>query len=704
MTIPQELRDAPQWVVWRYEHRGGKPTKVPYRVDGRRASTTEPADRVTFDEANAAREHFDGVGFVFTEDDDWVGVDLDGCLDDHGATRPWATEILERVPGYVDISPSKKGIKIFCRGTFPTSRGRRVKLTPDGEQGIEIYKTGRYFTVTGDSIGEANLLDASEGLSWLASRHFPAATPQNTPVCLREPTRAVERARAFARKHGPAIAGNRGHDHTFHLACVLRVGFNLDRSDAHAILSEWNTSCEPPWSDRELQHKLDSAEAEGHRTGEWGHMFADDANFEPVDQTEYDVYLDDLLANIQSRLNTDFPARLYHVPGLVADVAEWITTQNPRPNQLLSLVAALALQSVIVARKVKDVTGARSNLFLVGLAPSGGGKQAPQDAIEIILGQTGQSDLFSGEVASDSALAQDLTLSPAKLFIWDEFGRFLAKTQEKKGGVHLHAVQESLLKLWGAAKKPLWKAKSLADSRFNREIPFPCVSFLGFSVPSHFWGGLEECHLDDGFAARLIVIDSGDLVESRTPIEAPPPPSVLDRVAWWRDFNPGGNLAQHGDPDPMLIHSTPEAEEVFTDLTLTAENHDHPLWSRAIEKARRLAIVYACSRDYETPIIDKDAAEWARDFVTWTTIAFISKVADEVTGGEVFQAKRQRVLKLVREKSKNRHECTRSQLLKATKWRARELDEILDTLQAADQIVELWSGEGSAKKRVYKAT
>ena len=60
--VPEELRQLPQWVCWRYEERGGKPTKVPYQPKGRLASSTDPETWSRFDDVVAAYENggFDG--------------------------------------------------------------------------------------------------------------------------------------------------------------------------------------------------------------------------------------------------------------------------------------------------------------------------------------------------------------------------------------------------------------------------------------------------------------------------------------------------------------------------------------------------------------------------------------------------------------------------------------------------------------------
>src|SRR5690606_3701479 len=70
---------------------------------------------------------------------------------------------------------------------------------------------------------------------------------------------AIERARKYLAKVPPAVSGQSGHNTTFHAACVLVCGFMLERQQALGLLAEWNQACQPPWSDRELEHKVDSA-------------------------------------------------------------------------------------------------------------------------------------------------------------------------------------------------------------------------------------------------------------------------------------------------------------------------------------------------------------------------------------------------------------------------------------------------------------
>lgn len=142
-AIPDELKSYDQWVVWRWVHSGGKPTKKPFNArTGTPASTADPSTWSSFDEAVAAVDGYDGPGFVLSEEDPFVGGDLDHCVNQKtGVIEPWARAIVSELNTYAELSPSGSGIRFFARGT----------LLPGGRKRgpIEIYDRVRFLTVTG---------------------------------------------------------------------------------------------------------------------------------------------------------------------------------------------------------------------------------------------------------------------------------------------------------------------------------------------------------------------------------------------------------------------------------------------------------------------------------------------------------------------------------------------------------------------------
>src|SRR5215207_9107834 len=139
------IRDLRQWVCWRLEERDGKLTKIPYSpLTGSRASSTSPDTWASYSEAVAAYRDggYNGLGFVFTKEDEFVGVDLDHCLHPKtGEVEPWARENIDELDSYTEASPSRNGVHILLRATLPDGRNRKGP--------VEIYSHGRYFTVTG---------------------------------------------------------------------------------------------------------------------------------------------------------------------------------------------------------------------------------------------------------------------------------------------------------------------------------------------------------------------------------------------------------------------------------------------------------------------------------------------------------------------------------------------------------------------------
>lgn len=161
---PAELGRLPQWVLWRWETRAGKTTKVPYAVrTGRRADVRDPAARDTCEAAQAALRaggaRYAGLGFVFTPDDPFCGVDLDGALDAWGRLLPWARALVDRLSTYAEVSPSGRGVKLFLRGNLARAaeaargdgrvRHRRSGLGAGAAGAVEFYDDRRFFTVTG---------------------------------------------------------------------------------------------------------------------------------------------------------------------------------------------------------------------------------------------------------------------------------------------------------------------------------------------------------------------------------------------------------------------------------------------------------------------------------------------------------------------------------------------------------------------------
>ena len=159
LKIPDEMKSFRQWICWNAVAKpDGKVTKIPINATtGKPASVTNPNDWSTFDEACANAHKASGIGFVFTSDDPFAGIDLD---DTHGDAEAYARQvkIYEAFDSYSELSPSGHGLHIIVKGAIPIGRRRAA---------VEIYSAGRFFTMTGNAFRAAPIAERQELLTTL---------------------------------------------------------------------------------------------------------------------------------------------------------------------------------------------------------------------------------------------------------------------------------------------------------------------------------------------------------------------------------------------------------------------------------------------------------------------------------------------------------------------------------------------------------
>ncbi|PGL26883.1 DNA primase [Bacillus thuringiensis] len=169
--IPTGLKNLPQWVLWRKEERNGKQTKIPYQANGEMAQANNRRTWSTF--ATAVKFYlegdYDGIGFVFSRQDNYIGIDIDKCAV-AGKTNTFATEIIDTLDSYTEFSPSEKGIHIIIKGSLPQSvLGTGRKNT---KHGLEIYSYGRFFTFTGNRENSNDVYDRTDELAEIFEIYF----------------------------------------------------------------------------------------------------------------------------------------------------------------------------------------------------------------------------------------------------------------------------------------------------------------------------------------------------------------------------------------------------------------------------------------------------------------------------------------------------------------------------------------------------
>ncbi len=158
---------------------------------------------------------------------------------------------------------------------FPGTKKMIAEIRSTGCQtvvGPSIHPSGEaYEWLTGEpaTVEHEVLAKAVEALAQAVIARSGAAAPAAARPAHRAAAPADEallrRATAYLDAMDPAISGQGGHDTTYTAATAMVHGFGLDPEMALQLLLErYNPRCEPPWSEKELRHKVDDAAIKPH--------------------------------------------------------------------------------------------------------------------------------------------------------------------------------------------------------------------------------------------------------------------------------------------------------------------------------------------------------------------------------------------------------------------------------------------------------
>lgn len=303
------------------------------------------------------------------------------------------------------------------------------------------------------------------------------------------------------------------------------------------------------------------------------------------------------------------------MPGLVRQITDWIEQSARRPSRPLAMAAALAVVGALAGRRYAGPTGSATHLYILSLAPTGAGKQHPQDCATRLLKAVNR-ERYAGPPSfmSMSALIRFLQREPVSLCCMDEFGAFLKRVNSRKASSHERGISEVLRNIWGLSFQP-YVTPEWASARSER-VGSVSLSILGSSTPDELISALSGDDVSNGFLNRFLAIDGGERAPERAPsadarIVPPDLAKELARI-------PLNVIGSGDDPEPEIVPwRNVEAEAIYKALVEECLSRvdagpEGAHFARTAEIAIRLATIVeiGCRA---VPSVGADVMRWAAD-------------------------------------------------------------------------------------------
>ncbi|NBU44672.1 MAG: DUF3987 domain-containing protein [Betaproteobacteria bacterium] len=319
------------------------------------------------------------------------------------------------------------------------------------------------------------------------------------------------------------------------------------------------------------------------------------------------------------------------VGGVIADMMALMASTAKRPQPVLALGASLCAIGALMGRKYRTESNIRSNLYVVGIAESGAGKNHSRVVINELFRKANLLQYLGGnKIASGSGLLTAIQRQPAILFQLDEFGMFLsAAADRKRSPRYVCEILDLMTELYTTSGTTYFGVEyaSTQHNNAHRAIHQPCACIYGTTTPLHFWQALQASNVADGSLARFLIMESeDDFPDSNEAFGViDPPQDLIDRLILIHQGGGklNGNLTDVGAidevlVDPRVVPMTAQARATFRQLdqelverlrTSRGTGYSSIL-ARIEENATKLALIRAVSRDPVDPQIEDHDAEW----------------------------------------------------------------------------------------------
>ena len=502
----------------------------------------------------------------------------------------------------------------------------------------------------------------------------------------------AKKSKATNEDMGIISSGNRNAALTSMAGTMRRIGMSLN--EIYASLAVVNDErCEKKLTDKEVLNIAKSV-----------------AKYEP-DQisTLMTEGVDEMKLSLlkRDRKEPKVPNELFHAGGIIEDFIEYNEECAPYPNDVIAFCGAVSFLSLLLGRRVRDEADVRTNMYILGLAQSGAGKDHPRKTNIRIAHKLGINHEIADDFASGEGIQDTLFQHPKILFQNDEMDKIIRAMNSGTDGRYEN-IMGTLLTMYSSSNSMFTMRKKAIASKeaidlTPRFINQPHVSIFGTAIPNHYYEALSSRMLTNGFFSRLLIFDCGLRGPGQDPIVRQIPEKILEHCQAIKDIE--------ADADELhVVYYSDEAKEVLKEFRRDCEKrYDQAalqgdqvgcaVWARTVEQTRKLALIHAFSRDPQAEEIFVENIMWASSLMMAMTNRMLY-MADMYSSDSEIQkvcSKISSIIAMMPDQT-----IDHSTLMNRSKLSKKQITEAIETMVERQDMLIFSDGDGRFKKKKYR--
>lgn len=400
------------------------------------------------------------------------------------------------------------------------------------------------------------------------------------------------------------------------------------------------------------------------------------------------------------------------LPGLIGDTVRWIVHHAMLPQPELALFNTLAFAGAVFGRRYASPANTRTNIYMVGIAGTGTGKDHSRKCINSLAVAAGLQKYIGGNrIRSDSGLARAVETEPSQVMMIDEFGLFMQALGDPMAPAHIKSCSSLLMEFYSTSSS-VYNHGTYADIK-NKPIIIhnPNLAIYGTTTEGMYAKSLRKSAIESGDINRFIAL--------KPAVEFPPtnhdaPYIVMadhaELVASWKAFEPkslGESINSSNIKPKINVMTWGVCNQIRRDLLDEQQRRVQvkpfgALWARLYENTIKIAMIQAIARDMTNPIFcPEDFA--IGEAIVRNAIHYMESVAAEHMSDSETETHNLEILRFIKDSG---GEVTKSHILaKMRKLKKRELDDLLTSMiesEAVEVVKKSTTGRPVSYYRISK--